>query len=59
MTNSYSRAVGGDRAKSSKPCRTEEKYSLIGAISMFGIVAHATRHKFTHAENLDPSAANC
>ena len=39
MTNSYSRAVGGDRAKSSKPCRTEEKYPLIGAISMFGIVA--------------------
>ena len=39
MTTDYSRALGGARAKSSKPFKTDEKFSIIGAISMFGIVA--------------------
>ena len=39
MVSDYSRAVGGDRAKAPKPFITGEKFSIIGAISMIGIVA--------------------
>ena len=39
MTTEYSRAEGGTRAKAPKPFRSKEKYSIIGAISMLGIVA--------------------
>ncbi len=41
MTKEYSRAEGGGRIKAPKPFKTDDKYSLIGAISIFGIVAIA------------------
>lgn len=39
MVTDYSRAVGGARAKAPKPFITGEKFSIIGAISIIGIVA--------------------
>jgi len=39
MVTDYSRAVGGDRAKAPKPFIVGKKFSIIGAISMIGIVA--------------------
>lgn len=39
MATDYSRAVGGDRAKAPKPFIIGEKFSIIGAISMIGIVS--------------------
>lgn len=39
MVTDYSRAVGGSRAKAPKPFVEGEKFSIIGAISMIGIVA--------------------
>lgn len=39
MVTDYSRAIGGDRAKAPKPFVVGEKFSIIGAISMIGIVA--------------------
>jgi transposase len=39
MVTDYSRALGGDRAKAPKPFVVGEKFSIIGAISMIGIVA--------------------
>lgn len=41
MTKEYSRAEGGGRIKAPKPFKTDDKYSLIGAISILGIVAIA------------------
>jgi transposase len=39
MTNEYSRAYGGERAKAPKPHFPGKKYSIIGAISTSGIEA--------------------
>ena len=39
MTSDYARVEGGQRAKMPKPFDTGEKFSVIGAISMTGIVA--------------------
>jgi transposase len=39
MVTDYSRAIGGDRAKAPKPFDKGEQFSIIGAISMTGIVA--------------------
>lgn len=39
MATDYSRAVGGNRANAPKPFVTGEKFSIVGAISMIGIVA--------------------
>ena len=39
MVTDYSRAVGGDQAKAPKPFVAGQKFSIIGAISMIGIVA--------------------
>lgn len=39
MATEYARAEGGARIKAPKPFTTKEKYSIIGAISMMGIVA--------------------
>jgi transposase len=39
MVTDYSRAVGGDRATAPKPFDKGEQFSIIGAISMIGIVA--------------------
>lgn len=39
MVSNYSRAEGGDRAKSPKPFNVGEKFSIIGALSILGIVA--------------------
>lgn len=39
MVTNYSRAEGGDRASAPKPFIVGERFSIIGAISMIGIVA--------------------
>ena len=39
MTSEYARVEGGERAKMPKPFNTGEKFSVIGAISLTGIVA--------------------
>jgi len=39
MVTDYSRAIGGDRAKAPKPFDKGGQFSIIGAISMTGIVA--------------------
>jgi transposase len=39
MVTNYSRAVGGDRARAPKPFVAGDKFSVIGAISLIGIVA--------------------
>lgn len=39
MTNDYGRAEGGNRIKASKPGSVGEKFSIIGAISIYGIIA--------------------
>jgi transposase len=39
MVTNYSRAEGGNRAKAPKPFVAGEKFSIVGAISMIGIIA--------------------
>ena len=39
MSSDYARAEGGNRAHDSRPCNPGCKYSIIGAISVIGIVA--------------------
>lgn len=39
MTSDYARAEGGQRAKAPKPFDEGEKFSIIGAVSLTGIVA--------------------
>lgn len=39
MTSDYAREEGGQRAKMPKPFDTGEKFSIIGAVSLTGIVA--------------------
>jgi transposase len=39
MVNDYARAEGGQRANAPKPFDTGEKFSIIGAIALTGIVA--------------------
>lgn len=39
MSTEYSRAVGGDRATAPRPFNKGKQFSIIGAISMAGIVA--------------------
>src|SRR5215469_4203993 len=39
MSSDYARAEGGERAKMPKPFNSGEKFSIIGAIAITGIVA--------------------
>jgi transposase len=39
MTTDFSRAEGGERAKAPKPFIVDKKFSIVGAISIIGIIA--------------------